>query len=306
MIGAMISIRKGGLALSHKTWLYPAGETGVRIDWENYRFRDTSGDITIRARLQTHADFMELVMAVSALEEWDKAPRRLILYYVPNGRQDRVCARGDSFGLLAFARQIAALGFKELVTFDPHSDVTVATFRALGLKVTAIDQGTIIGRFDALNARLQPVDLNAADRPLFCSPDAGANKKVAALAGLYSHDLFIRADKLRDMATGKIKEIVVVNPREEVEGRDIVIVDDVLDKGGTFLGLAKALRAKGARAVELFVTHGLFTADLDTLIPSFYEAGISRIWTTSSYRTDLAGRQNMLTVLDLDATFPNL
>ena len=86
----------------------------------------------------------------------------------------------------------------------------------------------------------------SAPRPLFCSPDAGANKKTAELAGFYGHDYFIRADKLRDLATGKIKECVVVNPREEVEGRDVMCCDDIGDKCGTFIGLAKALKAKVA------------------------------------------------------------
>ncbi len=302
----MITICKRGggtaeVSLTHKVWAFPAGEVGVRLDVENLRFKHDPRDTTITARLNTAADYMELVMVVSALEEWAQAPRRLVLAYVPNGRQDRVCAAGDAFGVLAFARQIAALGFKELVTFDPHSDVTPAVFRALGLKVTVIDQATIIGRFAQLNAWLQPATRNAVDRPVFCSPDAGANKKTASLAALYGHDLFIRADKLRDMATGKIKEIVVVNPREDVEGRDILIVDDIGDRCGTFVGLAKALMAKGARSVEVYVTHLLLTAELNSILDPLFAAGVNRVWGTDSYRTDLADPR--LTVLSLESAF---
>lgn len=295
----MITIRKGSETLSFKAWDFPAGEIGVRLDTDNLRFKYAEGNLSIIARIQSHRDFMELTMIVDALREWDRQPTHLVLRYVPNGRQDRVCEKGDSFGLLAFARQIAALGFTHLSTFDPHSDVTPAVFKALGLKVSVVTQATIIGQFAALNKRLQPTSPD--ERPLFVSPDAGSNKKTSELAALYGHDRFIRADKLRDLATGKIKEIVVVNPREEVEGRDIVCPDDLCDAGGTFIGLAAALKAKGARSVELYVTHGLFTKEVDPL----FNGGIDRIWTTNSYRTDLGQYLDpRLTVLNLEEAFP--
>ena len=296
----MIKILKGAIALSYDWWAFPAGEVGIRVNTENHAFKAAPGEITIVARLMSARDFAHLIMVVSAVEEWDKAPTRLVLPYVPNGRQDRVCTPGDSFGLLAFARQIAALGFKELVTFDPHSDVTPSVFRALGLRVKVINQATIIGQFPMFNARLHAYGDPTEIPPLFCSPDAGANKKTAELAALYGHPYFVRADKLRDLSTGKIKEIVVVNPKEEVEGRDIVIIDDIADGGATFVGLAAALKAKGARRVELYVTHGIFSKGIVPLITG----GIDHIWTTNGYQPmgpDLVTSD--VTVLDLDSAF---
>ncbi len=305
----MLTIQKADrvdpVTLSFKTIDFPAGEVGVRVDTQNHRFRADPRPTTITARIQNHRDFMELVMATSALQEWAGQPERLVLPCVPNARQDRVCSPGDAFGLLAFARQIAALGFKELVTFDPHSEVTPSVFKALGMKVKVIDQATIIGQFSLLNARLHSPPDSPTGRPLFCSPDAGANKKTSDLAALYSQPYFIRADKLRELSTGKIKECVVINPREEVEGRDVVVIDDIGDRCGTFIGLAKALKAKGAKSVELYITHGLFTAEIDSILNPLCEAGVSHIWTTNSYRTDLEtlGKQNLITVLKLEDAF---
>lgn len=296
----MITIQKGilPLVLSFKTIDFPAGELSVRVDTSDHRFRDNASRITITARIQNHRDFMELVMATSAVQEWAGQPECLVLPYLPNSRQDRVCAPGDAFGLLAFARQIAALGFKELVTFDPHSEVAASVFKALGMKVTVITQATIIGRFDKLNARLQPAALNAIDRPLFVSPDAGANKRVSDLAALFTHPEFIRADKLRDLATGRIKETVVYG--EAMAGRDVVILDDILDGGASFIPLAAALKAKGARRVELYITHGMFSKGIEPI----FNGGIDAVWTTNSYRTDLGQYLNpRLTVLDLEEVF---
>lgn len=305
----MITITKGSETLSFKSWVFPDQAIGVRLDTDNHRFHDArfegahgsvpADHTTIWARIQSSADIMELVMVVDALRGWDEAPIHLVLPLCPYSRQDRRCVKGESFSLRAFARLINGLGFARVTIFDAHSDVAAAVLD----NVNVIPQSQIIGAFDKLNARLQPT--NPADRPVFISPDAGANKRVAELAALYGHESFIRADKLRDLATGKIKEIVVVNPREEVESRKCLIVDDIGDRCGTFIGLAKALKAKGAASVELYITHGLFTAEIDSILDPLCEAGVSHIWTSNSYRTDLngLGKQNLITVLNLESVF---
>lgn len=257
--------------LVHKVFTFPGGELGVKLDVDDHLYRFLGWDHTIWARLQSSTDIMELVMVVDALRRWDPRPIKLVMPYVPYGRQDRVCVPGEAFSLKAFATIINGLAFESVVTFDPHSDVTPAVFD----RCVTISQITILGHFDALNARI----VNGAGSVVFVSPDAGANKKTAELAGHYGHPYFLRADKLRDLATGKIKEITVVNPQSDVEGRDCLIIDDLCDAGGTFIGLADALRAKGARSVELYVTHGLFTKSLLPL--RHFDA----IWSTNSYHT---------------------
>lgn len=270
----MIHIAKNRVPLAVTTFLFPAGEVGVKLDTQNLLYRSTTAPHqTIWARLQTSKDVMELIMVTDALRRFDPTPVNLVLSYVPYARQDRVCVPGESFSLKAFAGIINGLGFQKVTVFDPHSDVTGAVFD----RIHIIPQIDIIGKFDELNYRLQPTLLD--NRPIFVSPDAGANKRTSELAGFYGHTSFVRADKLRDLATGKIKEIVVVNPREEIEGRYCIIVDDLCDAGGTFIGLAAALKAKGARRVELYVTHGLFTKGTAPL----YKGGIDAIWTTNSF-----------------------
>lgn len=280
------------------------------MDTANLRYRDTlSYWATITARIQSSRDILELIMVVDALRAWNLTPLHLVLPCLPYQRQDRRCVVGESFSLKAFAQLINGLAFEQVTVFDPHSDVTGAVID----RVKIIDQSTIIGKFDKLNAALQPNAVapslanpfgESAERPVFVSPDSGANKKTAELAKLYAHDYFIRADKLRDLATGKIKEIVVTNPREEVEGRKCLICDDICDGGATFTGLATALKAKGAAKVDLYVTHGLFTKALSPLLTG----GIDHIYTTNSYWANLnflsdGVATNRLTVLNLEDVF---
>lgn len=295
----MLTILKGGIELPFKSFTFPGGEIGVKLDTSLHRYLYAlAKHQTIVARLQSSADVMELAMVRDALARFDPTPIRLALLYVPYGRQDRVCVPGESFSLKVFASLINAMGFERVTVFDPHSDVTGALFE----RVYIVEQLVILGAFDKLNARLQPP---LATRPVFVSPDAGANKKTAALAAHYGHVHFIRADKLRDLSTGRIKEIVVVNPREEVEGQDCVIVDDLCDAGGTFIGLAKALRDKGAKTVDLYVTHGLFTKGLAPLL----DGGIDHVYTTDTYHHSFGHLEGGLSVgrftaLKLGDVFP--
>lgn len=278
--------------IKHTSWDFPGGEIGVRIE-DCLSLRYDQGVPTIWARLRGHRDVMEMIMVIDAIKRI--APTfKLVLPYVPYGRQDRVCCVGESHSLRAFTSLVNGLGAESVYTFDPHSDVTPALLD----RCTFFDQKTIIGKFDALNTYMQ--SNLPHDRPVLVSPDAGANKKTSDLAAFYGHNYFIRADKLRDLATGKIKEIVVVNPREEVEGRRCLIVDDLCDAGGTFVGLAAALKARGAKSVALYVTHGLFTKGTDVL----YSNGIDEIYTTNAYYDVWpAGISDRVKTLELEEYF---
>lgn len=96
------------------------------------------------------------------------------------------------------------------------------------------------------------------------SPDAGSNKKIFDLAKSINYTgEIIRCDKLRDISTGKIIETIVY--KDDLKGRDVIIVDDICDGGNTFIQLAKVLKQKNAGKIYLVVTHGIFSAGFDGL-----------------------------------------
>jgi ribose-phosphate pyrophosphokinase len=133
------------------------------------------------------------------------------------------------------------------------------------------------------------------------SPDAGSNKKTSEVAGWLGHKGFVRADKLRDLTSGAIKEIAVYS--DDLNGHNVVILDDICERGGTFIGLAKELKKKNCGKVILYITHGVFAGkDKDSVIESLYQGGIDEIYTTNSYRTDLPINSNFH-VLDLEKGF---
>lgn len=284
----MITISKGLLKLDYKGFLFPGGEVGVKLDTRGhllYRAADVPHQVV--ARIHNSNDLMELVLLTDALRRFDNQPIELALPYMPYGRQDRACVDGESASLLAFSRIINMQGYEKVTTFDPHSDVTAAVIN----DIITIDQIKIFGQFDALTHDVIKAPL------VLVSPDAGSNKKVAALASYFERPDFIRADKKRDLSTGRIVSTEVYG---DVKDKNLLIVDDICDGGRTFIELAMALYAKGAATVNLYVTHGIFSKGTKVL----HDAGIKNIFTTNSFYQAWPGDAGPQPhTLDLDKAF---
>jgi ribose-phosphate pyrophosphokinase len=110
------------------------------------------------------------------------------------------------------------------------------------------------------------------------SPDAGSNKKIYDLAKSigYTNEI-IRCDKLRDIPTGQIIETIVY--KDDFDGKDAIIVDDICDGGKTFIELAKVLKQKNVGKIYLVITHGIFSQGFEGLA-----SYVSGIYTTNSVK----------------------
>lgn len=112
---------------------------------------------------------------------------------------------------------------------------------------------------------------------LLISPDGGALKKVYKLAQFLGGQPVIECSKMRDVKTGQLSGFKVF--ADDLAGKTCVIVDDICDGGGTFLGLAKELKAKNVGKLILVVTHGIFSKGLEELTTVFDE-----IYCTDSFK----------------------
>jgi len=113
---------------------------------------------------------------------------------------------------------------------------------------------------------------------LLIAPDGGALKKVYKLAQYLDGQAVVECSKMRNVKTGQLSGFKVF--ANDLAGKTCVIVDDICDGGGTFLGLAKALKAKNAGKLILVVTHGIFSKGLEELASVF-----SKIYCTNSFQT---------------------
>tara|TARA_R110000765_G_scaffold304395_3_gene398398 strand:- start:183 stop:845 length:663 start_codon:yes stop_codon:yes gene_type:complete len=216
--------------------------------------------------LRTPEDVMKLLMVKDALDQQLNAGLvSLNMPYIPYARQDRVCNFGEAFSLKVFCNLINSCNFETVWVQDPHSDVAPALLNNI-----AITSSSSIVESDRHVWRKY-------EGATIISPDAGANKKVASLCKVLGKDTFIRADKVRDLSTGQITSTVVYC--DDLKGQDCLIVDDICDGGRTFIELGKALKAKGAGNVGLYVTHGIFSKGKEVFDNSIDDVYSHNDWT---------------------------
>lgn len=173
--------------------------------------------------------------------------------YLPYARQDKEVSNESTFALRAFAKQVDAMDFDFVHVIDPHSPI--AKEEIGGLVVT-------YPKDQLVNAK----NLTNADE--VCYPDNGARNKYTMIYD----SRYLYGEKVRDQATGQITRYEL---HGNAKGKSILIVDDICDGGMTFILLAKELLQAGAKEVNLFVTHGIFSKGTQVL----RDAGIKRIFT---------------------------
>ena len=256
-----------------KHFFFGGGEQHIQIDEESLNYVEY---VTITLQYAQDTEIFQLALIVDALRRAGCKSMQLKIPYFPAARQDRVCNIGEPLSVKVYADLINAMKFDKVIVFDPHSDVTAALIN----NVEVVDNCEFVAHvFSRLNGENVATDF--LKNAVLVSPDAGSNKKVASVAKhLYKYSYkdvaVVRADKLRNVATGEIIETTVYV--DDLTGKHCLIVDDICSKGGTFCALAKVLKAKGAEKVYLVVSHYEDTANVRTLKAS----GIDRIYTTDS------------------------
>lgn len=219
---------------------YPDGMPLVRLP-QNYN--DIRG---ILLRPKSLAAFCAGVFFIQSLTELDGLSFvRLILPFVPGARQDRINLTGDGlFSAKSIARMLNEIDVRSVVVVDPHSPVS----------------SSLIDRCEVI----QPMPPGTYDA-IIC-PDAGAERRASAVAR-HKRIPLVHAWKSRDVVTGKISGFGFDKSSLQ-PGARVLIVDDICDGGGTFVGLGRLLREHGA-VPHLFVSHGIFSGDMAPLYECF-------------------------------------
>lgn len=163
----------------------------------------------------------------------------LIMPYIPNARFDRTVKVYEVFTLKFFANIINSLKFDLVKVLDPHSHVSEALFDRLYIQ--------------SPNIYIKKIFKKLPDDTMLFFPDEGSVKRYPNLpkyCGSYAFGI-----KRRNWVTGKIEGLDVVGDTEKIKGRNILIVDDICSKGGTFYHSALKLKELGATNIYLYVTH---------------------------------------------------
>lgn len=245
--------------------VFPTGEKHIRI-----RNLNSVDDVVLVYNDPT-GDVMKLGMAVDICRRANVESITLIIPFVPYARQDRIAARGDPFSIRVFANFVNSLNLNRVLMTDPHSEITPAL----------LNNSWVMPQYEVARQAVLLLDEYSVDPIALVAPDLGAAKKIIALrAHLFEryHTTFpiIQCDKTRDVETGKITDFRILDG--DPKGFHCLMIDDICDGGGTFLGLSDVLAAAGAGDQSLYVTHGIFSKGIDILKEKF-----QTIFTSTSF-----------------------
>ncbi|HET9013071.1 MAG TPA: ribose-phosphate diphosphokinase [Gemmatimonadaceae bacterium] len=183
-----------------------------------------------------------LLLAADTLKRHGAVHVEVVLPYLAYTRQDRLEAQ-TSLACAWLGRVLKASGIDTVLTVDVHSGEAV---RLLGLPVRSLSPAAVLA--DAL----RDVD----DAAVIVAPDEGARGRAGELAAaLGAHHPRVWLRKRRTRAG-----VEHVSLHGEVRP-SAVVVDDILDTGGTLISCCHELRRRGVHTIDIAVTHGLFTGD---------------------------------------------
>ena len=224
--------------------------------------------IIIDWHYENDAELFTLICLKRHLDRLTNPSVVLYMPYIPHARMDRVKNDGDVFTLKYFCETINSLHFESIHVYDAHSNVSLAL-------LNNVEQLNINGY---IRSTSQFICDERGEYPVFYFPDEGAMKRYSENA---SGEPYAFGIKKRDWETGQIQGIQIQNEKV-IQGRDILIVDDICSKGGTFYYSAKALKEAGAKNIYLYITHCENTILTGELLTSGL---IERVYTTNSIFT---------------------
>lgn len=237
---------------------FPDGE--VQITLGEFSRKD---EIEVKCRI-TSAEELFILMQVADILRRHGMRFSISIYYLMGMRMDRVMDFNRPFTLKMVVDILDSLCATSIAIFCPHSKVTTQLFR----KTEVVP--------------LNPVEWMGEEKHFWdvyqvVLPDAGAAERY--FDGNVPFDIII-GEKVRDVETGKILSIKVKNPEAIDGGWPLIMIDDLCDGGGTFVGLANAIReVEPDIEINIAVNHMVNPKGIENLSKTF-----DHVYFSNSYK----------------------
>jgi ribose-phosphate pyrophosphokinase len=190
-------------------------------------------------------NLMELLLCIDALKRSSAKNITAVIPYFGYARQDRKVVPRTSISAKLVSNLITKAGADRVVTVDLHAGQIQGFF---DIPVDNLFATPIFARH---------VKKNIKKKNIICvAPDVGGTERARALGKILNVGLAI-VDKRRP----KPGQSKVMNVIGNVKGKTCIIVDDIIDSGGTIVNAAKALKDKGAIEVYVYITHGVLSGE---------------------------------------------
>ncbi|HRY63670.1 MAG TPA: ribose-phosphate diphosphokinase [Patescibacteria group bacterium] len=249
-------LKKGKCIISH----YKDGEILVHID-EKIKGQKV---YVLGSTFPPAENMLELIILINALKANGAGKITVLIPYFGYGKQDRKKYSGDAMSAKLMAKIIEDAGAGEIVALDLHSRQVAEYFR---VKITELKAQEL---FVEKIKKLKLKDL------VVLAPDMGADERSKKFAQALGVKNLANIEKHRP----HVDEAKITKFTGEVKDKNIIIVDDLSQTGGTLIQAAKILKAKGAKDIYVALTHLVATGPVVANLRQ--EKNIKKIFTTNS------------------------
>ena len=243
-----------------KPTIFPDGTSQVwKINEDVFKARHSEEQF-IEWEFESEGEFIHLAQLCDLIEAKGLYVDDLYIPYLPYARQDKEVSNSTTFAKKTFVRLLKTLpNIKGISSDDIHSEI----YRGI---MDKSPYGFIVKTMEEIKPSL------------VCFPDKGARDRYGAYPLFTTGIQSLRVEtcsmtKERDQSTGFIKNLFL-NELVNIEGESVLIIDDICDGGMTFKLTAERLLTLGAKEVNLYTTHGIYSKGVETL----KESGINRIF----------------------------
>ena len=245
------------------------------VDVDTRTFPDGESKITFRHNLKKSVVLVvqstyppvdtNLLQILSIISEVKKISSKIyaIMPYMGYARQDRQFLNGEIVTMSVVAKMLQAAGAKKIIAVDIHSKTALRHFKIPTENVSAIPE---------LAKYLKKLKLK---NPIVVSPDTGGSLRAKKFADILKSD-FITLKKSRNRKTGKVS---IQSTKADVNGKDLIIVDDIISTGGSVVKATQFLKKQKCKRVFVVCTHGLLVGDAEKNIK---KAGVTQIISTNT------------------------
>jgi ribose-phosphate pyrophosphokinase len=261
---------------------YPGGEMQVRLTQKGVDALEKADTVNVISQARTADQLVTLLHLDSAIYSVIEfsTDYKLIISYLPYSRADRRFKKGDTCGLDVVCSMLRETGFHNIFTLDVHNPsmvfqdniINVSAEHMIKRAMEMFVKNAWENNFADAGLTVLFPDKGAADR-YEVPTEIGYNKRTWPVQVLY-------ATKKRNPETGVFEGFDVPDVGE-FKYENILIVDDICDGGGTFVGIADIIKSRSPLAyMGLYVTHGIFSKGMDIIFKFF-----NKIYTTNSIRS---------------------
>ncbi|MDR1736310.1 MAG: ribose-phosphate pyrophosphokinase [Oscillospiraceae bacterium] len=239
-----------------------------------------------------YQDLKRIIMATNG-----KARRvTVIMTMLYEGRQHRRTSR-ESMDCAMALQELAGMGVENIITFDAHDARVQNAIPLCGFEnVTPSHQ-----MISALLRTVPDIEIEPS-KLVVVSPDEGSMPRCIYYASVLELDLGMFY-KRRDYAHIKDGRNPIISHEflgDGIEGKDVIVADDMISTGDSFLSICEDLKARGARRIFFFATFGLFTEGVEAFDKAYERGMFERVFTTNLiYRPDYLKKCPWYTEVDM-------